>query len=83
MVGNPYVFPVGLAGIRYQVGSQTVPLAEAIQKGWLGQKIYAYVSGATSNPYVALSTTSGVLTPYQAVWIQAGAAGTLIIPGGG
>jgi subtilisin family serine protease len=82
IVGNPYVFPVGLSGIRYQVGNQTVTLAQAIQKGWLGRNIYAYVSGSTSNPYVALSATSGVLTPYQAAWFQAGTAGTLIIPGG-
>jgi hypothetical protein len=81
VVGNPYVFPVGLAGVRYQVGSQTVTLAGAIQRGWLGRNIYAYVSGATTNPYVALSSTSGVLAPYQAAWFQAGTAGTLIIPG--
>jgi hypothetical protein len=83
MVGNPYVFPVGLSGIRYQVGSQTVTLAQAIEKGWLGRNIYAFVSGSTTSPYVTLSATSGVLTPYQAVWIQAGTGGTLIIPGEG
>jgi len=82
MVGNPYVFPVGLSAIRYQVGSQTLTLAQAIQKGWLGRNIYAYVANSTPS-YALLSTTSGVLAPYQAAWFQAVTAGTLIIPGGG
>jgi subtilisin family serine protease len=82
MVGNPYVFPVGLATLQYQVGSQTLPLAQAVQKGWLKGTVYAFAAGQSSSGYVQLPINTGVLAAYQAVWVQALTAGTLIVPGG-
>jgi subtilisin family serine protease len=82
MVGNPYVSPVGLATLQYQVGSQTLPLAQAVQKGWLKGTVYAFAAGQSSSGYVQLPINTGVLAAYQAVWMQALAAGTLIVPGG-
>jgi subtilisin family serine protease len=81
MVGNPFVFPVALSSLQYQVGSTKLPLEQAIARGWLGGTFHTFATGTPSG-YIPLRSDTGMLATYQAVWVRALTAGTLIVPGG-
>jgi hypothetical protein len=83
MVGNPFVYPVALSSLQYQVGTTKVTLEQAIAKGWLSSSFYTFAPGSPSGSgYIPLRADTGMLATYQAVWMRALTAGTLIVPGG-
>jgi subtilisin family serine protease len=75
-VGDPYVFPVRLTDAQYQTVSGTVPVTEALTRGWLRPSSFHLGSGQ----YSKQPTTSVVLHPWESVWLRAEVPGTLIIP---
>ncbi len=79
MIGNPFVYPLywGQVLVWYANSNVTVPMQEAVSKGWLDSTLFAWNTDKWD--YDILRDVDAMLVPWQGYWVNARYPVTLII----
>lgn len=65
-IGNPFPFPVSWGNVLVTYLGETVPVAQAAERGWINPSLYRYENGV----YRSDAAPNGVMEPWQGYWVK-------------